>query len=162
MVIKALYNKKIYLVILLIYILILTGCNHHNDKSLDNNTLSDFSNTELKFDDLSFDSSDIESRMCKIQLKTLIYQSVLYQYRGINANLEDIYTKDFIESIDDTFYKTDSDIVAIESVRIEPASKNSKYTAYVKIESSSETYTQILNIANLDGNYRINEITYEE
>ena len=159
---KALYNKKIYLVMLLIYIIILTGCNHNNNKSLDNTTLSDFSDTELKFDDFSFNSSDIESRMCKIQLKTLIYQSVLYQYRGINTNLENIYTKSFIESIDATFYKADSDIVAVESVKIEPTSKNNNYTAYVKIESSNKTYTQIINITNLDGNYRIYEITYEE
>lgn len=144
-------------------IVMLTSCSKESNSEISNYEID---NAEIGLDDFSFDSSNIDSKMDLIEIKMLLYQSVMIEFKGEEIELENVYTKEFIESMEDTFYKTDSATINIKSVDIECNSKEDSdekgYTAKIEIETGGENYSETISIIVSEDNYRISQIDYKD
>lgn len=166
MTIKNLSTRISYLIFCLVMIVMLTSCSKKSNSEISNYEID---NAEIGLDDFSFDSSfdssSIESKMDLIEIKTLLYQSVMIEFKGEEIELDNVYTKEFVDSMEDTFYKTDSATVNIKSTDIEcnpkEDSDEKEYIAKIEIETGSENYSETISIIVSEDNYRISQIDYE-
>lgn len=162
MAIKNHHTRISYLIFCLVMIVMLASCSKESNSEISNYEID---NAEIELADFSFDSSSIDSKMELIEIKTLLYQSVMIEFKGDEIELKNVYTKDFIDSMEDTFYKTDSTTVNIKSTDIKcnpkEDSDEKEYTAKIEIETGSKNYSETISIIVSEDNYRINQIDYE-
>ena len=100
------------------------------------------------------------------QLKCLVSTSLLIQYSNDNTNIDNVFTKDFINNMDKSsnFYKKDlAPYKIIDKGCLNSLTKvnENEFTVSVNIEDKRGRYIQIIHIIKLGDVYYISNIEYD-